>query len=90
MPGALQRLGLNILPGTAPLCWRSGHDTGFVISRTLKEPLTWANTTLIAENALRKGKPMKLTTNTNISVDSVMQGLGGWDENPTGGFERGG
>jgi dihydrofolate reductase len=33
---------------------------------------------------------MKLTTNTNVSVDGVMQGLGGPDEDPRGGFERGG
>jgi hypothetical protein len=33
---------------------------------------------------------MKLTTNTNVSVDSVMQGLGGPEEDRSGGFERGG
>ncbi len=33
---------------------------------------------------------MKLTTNTNVSVDGVMQGLGGPEENRRGGFERGG
>jgi dihydrofolate reductase len=33
---------------------------------------------------------MKLTTNTNVSVDGVMQGLGGSDEDRRGGFERGG
>src|ERR671925_1173816 len=38
----------------------------------------------------RKDEPMKLTTITNVSVDGVMQGLGGSDEDRRGGFERGG
>jgi dihydrofolate reductase len=33
---------------------------------------------------------MKLTTTMNVSVDGVMQGLGGPDEDRRGGFERGG
>jgi dihydrofolate reductase len=33
---------------------------------------------------------MKLTVNMNISVDGVMQGLGGQEEDRRGGFERGG
>ena len=33
---------------------------------------------------------MKLTTATHVSVDGVMQGLGGSDEDRRGGFERGG
>ncbi len=33
---------------------------------------------------------MKLTTVTHVSVDGVMQGLGGSNEDRTGGFERGG
>jgi hypothetical protein len=33
---------------------------------------------------------MKLTTTTNVSVDGVMQGRGGSDEDRRDGFERGG
>jgi dihydrofolate reductase len=33
---------------------------------------------------------MKLTVNMNVSVDGVMQGLGGQEEDRRGGFERGG
>jgi dihydrofolate reductase len=33
---------------------------------------------------------MKVTTITHVSVDGVMQGLGGADEDRRGGFERGG
>ena len=33
---------------------------------------------------------MKLKITTNVSVDGVMQGLGGQDEDRRGGFERGG
>src|ERR671934_1311202 len=42
-------------------------------------------------NPARKGPArMKLTTITHVSVDGVMQGLGGSDEDRRGGFERGG
>jgi dihydrofolate reductase len=38
----------------------------------------------------REDDPMKLTTVTHVSVDGVMQGLGGPEEDRRGGFERGG
>jgi dihydrofolate reductase len=38
----------------------------------------------------RKGEPAKLTTITHVSLDGVMQGLGGSDEDRRDGFERGG
>jgi hypothetical protein len=35
-------------------------------------------------------RPLKLTVTESVSLDGVMQGLGGPDEDRRGGFERGG
>src|SRR5690242_1791489 len=45
---------------------------------------------LPASNNRNKEKNMKLITNTQITLDGVVQGNGGRDENRSGGFERGG
>jgi dihydrofolate reductase len=44
----------------------------------------------MATNNEKEPVSMKLTTITHVSVDGVMQGLGGPDEDRRGGFERGG
>src|SRR2546430_6216946 len=55
---------------------RSAPRSGLIVRR--QEPARMGTAT------------MKLTTVTNVSVDGVMQGLGGPDEDRRGGFERGG
>jgi dihydrofolate reductase len=45
---------------------------------------------LTTTEAKRRDRIMKLTTITHVSLDGVMQGLGAADEDPRGGFERGG
>jgi hypothetical protein len=44
----------------------------------------------LSDEGRSRSATMKLTTITIISVDEVMQGLGGPDEDRSGGFERGG
>jgi dihydrofolate reductase len=45
---------------------------------------------LTTTEAKRRDRTVKLTTITHVSLDGVMQGLGGADEDRRGGFERGG
>src|SRR6266516_1305127 len=49
--------------------------------RTVVTPETWTR---------EKGRTMKLTTTTQVSVDGVMQAPGGPEEDERGIFERGG
>src|SRR3989454_983768 len=60
--------------------WR----TGGLVRRKGKKASPWGPATPEEDTT------MKLTTVTMVSVDGVMQGLGGPDEDRRGGFERGG
>ena len=55
--------------------------------------MVWCDRPVRPNDDQRNGKgtaTVKLTTITHVSVDGVMQGLGGAHEDPRDGFERGG
>lgn len=84
----LRRTGVGAAPRP---CWDPVRDgsAGRAPARPMRSaprsgPIVWR------QGPARRGTTTKLTTVTNVSVDGAMQGLGGPDEDPKGGFERGG
>src|SRR5438093_6842378 len=82
----LRRTGVGAAPRPCSDPVRDGSAGRALVRRMRSAPRS--GLIVRRQGPARRGTTMKLTTVTNVSVDGVMQGLGGPAEDRRGGIER--